>query len=111
MSCPKICNRLIAGTIFFFSVYKYGAKQLNLLALVSPLLLDDSVEDAEANCLSDSQDTIAEDEQTDLEVELLRIVLTTVLKILIQLEPTEFIQIMAGRCGDVVLHMANNLFA
>ncbi|PHT41795.1 hypothetical protein CQW23_20649 [Capsicum baccatum] len=67
MSCPKICNRLIADTIFF-SVYKYGAKQLNLLALVSPLLLDDSVEDAEANCLSDSQDTIAKDEQTDLEV-------------------------------------------
>ncbi|PHT56396.1 hypothetical protein CQW23_04882 [Capsicum baccatum] len=36
-----------------------------LLALLSPLLLDDSVEDGEANCLSDSP----EDEQTDLEVE------------------------------------------
>ncbi|MCE0482460.1 hypothetical protein HAX54_041257 [Datura stramonium] len=64
-------------------------------ALVSPFLLDDSVEDAETNCLSDSQ----EDEQLDPEVELIfriMIVLTTVLKILIQLQPTECIQIMAG---------------
>lgn len=32
--------------------------------------------------------------------------LTTVLKILIQLQPTEFIQIMGERCGDVCLHMS-----
>ncbi|KAF3630441.1 phospholipid hydroperoxide glutathione peroxidase [Capsicum annuum] len=41
--------------------------QVKFMAHVSPLLLDDFVEDVEDNCLSDSQ----EDEQTDLEVELL----------------------------------------
>ncbi|PHT35274.1 tRNA dimethylallyltransferase 2, partial [Capsicum baccatum] len=44
-----------------------GGTNYYIQALVSPFLLDDSVEDAEANCLSDSQ----EDEQTDLEVELM----------------------------------------
>ncbi|XP_059314819.1 tRNA dimethylallyltransferase 2 [Lycium ferocissimum] len=44
-----------------------GGTNYYIQALVSPFLLDDSVEDAEANCLSDSQ----EDEQPDLEVELM----------------------------------------
>ncbi|KAM3202015.1 tRNA dimethylallyltransferase 2 [Capsicum annuum] len=44
-----------------------GGTNYYIQALVSPFLLDDSVEDAEANCLSDSH----EDEQTDLEVELM----------------------------------------
>ncbi|XP_055835792.1 tRNA dimethylallyltransferase 2 [Solanum dulcamara] len=45
-----------------------GGTNYYIQALVSPFLLDDSVEDAEANCLSDSQ----EDEQSDLAVELMR---------------------------------------
>ncbi|XP_049378631.1 tRNA dimethylallyltransferase 2 isoform X1 [Solanum stenotomum] len=44
-----------------------GGTNYYIQALVSPFLLDDSVEDAETNCLSDSQ----EDEQPDLEVELM----------------------------------------
>lgn len=44
-----------------------GGTNYYIQALVSPFLLDDSVEDAEANCLRDSQ----EDEQPDVEVELM----------------------------------------
>ncbi|XP_010313190.1 adenylate isopentenyltransferase isoform X1 [Solanum lycopersicum] len=44
-----------------------GGTNYYIQALVSPFLLDDSVEDAEANCLSDFQ----EDEKPDLEVELI----------------------------------------
>ncbi|KAK4358614.1 hypothetical protein RND71_020843 [Anisodus tanguticus] len=43
-----------------------GGTNYYIQALVSPFLLDDSVEDAEANCLSDSQE-----DQPDLEVELM----------------------------------------
>ncbi|XP_019247422.1 PREDICTED: tRNA dimethylallyltransferase 2 isoform X2 [Nicotiana attenuata] len=43
-----------------------GGTNYYIQALVSPFLLDDSVEDPESNCLSDSQD-----EQPDLEVEFM----------------------------------------
>ncbi|XP_009598002.1 tRNA dimethylallyltransferase 2 isoform X1 [Nicotiana tabacum] len=42
-----------------------GGTNYYIQALASPFLLDESVEDSESNCLSDSQ----EDEQPDLEVE------------------------------------------
>ncbi|KAK4369499.1 hypothetical protein RND71_013291 [Anisodus tanguticus] len=52
---------------FLIEIINADSMQIISEALVSPFLLDDSVEDAEANCLSDSQ----EDEQPDLEAELM----------------------------------------